>query len=67
MNWASAYIWAIYWSITSMVSGGYGDMGCPQNFYEAIFIILFMLCIYVLFAITLNIIWDYISDYREDD
>ena len=42
-------------------------MGCPINMYEAIFVMLFMLIVYVLFAITLNIIWDFISDYREYD
>ena len=67
MHWVNAYIWLLYWSLTSMVSGGYGDMGCPINMYEAIFVMLFMLIVYVLFAITLNIIWDFISDYREYD
>ena len=42
-------------------------MGCPYNIYEAIFVMLFFLVVYVMFAITLNIIWDYISDYREYD
>ena len=26
-NWINAYLWTIYWSFTTMVSGGYGDMG----------------------------------------
>ena len=42
-------------------------MGCPYNIYEAIFVMLFFLVVYVMFAITLNIIWDYISDYSEYD
>lgn len=50
--------------MTTLVSGGYGDIGTPWNVYEAIFIIFVDTFIYVSFAFFMNVIWDYISEYR---
>lgn len=47
-----------------MVSGGYGDIGCPMNVYEAVFMINYDALVYVAFAFFMNVIWDYIAEFR---
>jgi hypothetical protein len=49
-----------------MVSGGYGDIGMPMNLYEAAFLIWYEVFVYVAFMIVLNLIWDSIEEYRQD-
>ena len=38
-----------------------------MNLGEALYVITFELCVYVSFAFMLNIIWDYIQEYRSDN
>ncbi|KAL4494053.1 hypothetical protein ABPG72_016009 [Tetrahymena utriculariae] len=55
------YLYALYWSITTMISVGYGDV-TPVAPYEVLVCIFSMMCSCILFAYSINSIWFIISE-----
>ncbi|KAL4465902.1 hypothetical protein ABPG74_004139 [Tetrahymena malaccensis] len=55
------YLYALYWSITTMISVGYGDV-TPVAPYEVLVCIISMMCSCILFAYSINSIWFIISE-----
>jgi len=52
-NWKSRYIYSIYWSVTTLITVGYGDI-TPQNQYEVLFIVFVMMIGCGTFAYGIN-------------
>lgn len=54
-SWAIKYIYSLYWSVTTIVTVGYGDI-TPQNEYEVVVTIFIELSGSALFAYLINVI-----------
>jgi hypothetical protein len=59
-----SYIYAFYWSITTMTSCGYGDI-TPANGFEATYVSFTMLLTCGIFAYTFNGIGLIVEDYNK--
>ena len=58
------YVYAFYWSITTMTSCGYGDI-TPANGYEAMYVSFTMLVTCGIFAYTFNCIGLIVEEYNK--
>lgn len=54
-KWGTQYIYSLYWSVTTIVTVGYGDI-TPQNEYEIVVTILIELSGSALFGYLINVI-----------
>ena len=52
-QWSERYISSLYWSVTTLVTVGYGDI-VPKNKLETIFCVLTMLCGTLVFGYCVN-------------
>lgn len=52
-EWFSQYIFAFYWSATTMTTVGYGDI-TPANIYEAVFVSITIFISGFIYAYILN-------------
>jgi len=59
------YIASTYWSVATIVTVGYGDI-TPQNEYERLFTIVFMLIATAVFGYTMNTVSTIIGELNED-
>lgn len=58
------YILALYWSFTTMITVGYGDI-TPQNVYEQIYTIVMMAMAGGVFGYSLNTIGQVVDEVTE--
>jgi hypothetical protein len=66
MNTTIYYEYALYWSVTTMISVGYGDV-TPVAPLEVIITIICMMMSCVMFAYSINSIWFIISEVSTGD
>ena len=62
-NWTKVYCYAVYYSVTTMTTIGYGDI-TPKTTTEIIFCIFVMMIAPFSFAYTTNSIGQIISEYN---
>lgn len=62
-SWSTQYIYSLYWSVTTIVTVGYGDI-TPQNEYEISVTIIVELLGSALFGYLINVIGLTLSDLR---
>ncbi len=58
-NWNLQYVFSLYWASTTMISIGYGDV-TPKNIYEIGYTILVQFLSCLLYAYSINEIWQII-------
>ena len=62
-HWFSKYTYALYFSVATMITVGYGDIH-PVNSYEASFITIAMFVSCGVFAYSFNLIGDIVREYN---
>ncbi|KAL4473705.1 hypothetical protein ABPG74_022569 [Tetrahymena malaccensis] len=64
-SWQDKYLYSIYYSVTTMITVGYGDI-TPQNNTEILMAIIYMLLSSVIFGYSLNTIGGIIKEIQKD-
>ena len=62
-HWFSKYTYALYFSVATMITVGYGDIH-PVNSYEAMFITIAMFVSCGVFAYSFNLIGDLVREFN---
>lgn len=65
-SWESIYSWAIYWSVATMTTVGYGDIGAKSPI-EALYVSCALLISCGFFSYTFGLIGMLIKDLNEQD